>query len=79
MFGRIGLPELIVGTVVGTVMGVLVIWPAWRICRKAGYSGLLGIGLCVPLVSFVVSLYLAFAEWPIERELKQLKSSKGGI
>lgn len=75
MFGSIGLPELIILVVIG----VLAIWPAWRICSKAGYSGLLGIGLCVPLVNVAIWLYLAFAEWPIERELKQLKTSKGGI
>ena len=41
-----------------------------RIVRKAGYSGwwvLLGI---VPIANLVVLVMFAFAEWPIERQLK---------
>jgi len=75
MFGSVGLPEL----VVVAVISVLAIWPAWRICRKTGYSGVLGVGLCVPLVNLVVWLFLAFARWPIERELEQLKATRGSI
>jgi hypothetical protein len=71
MFGNLGLPEIIILVVVC----LLVIWPLWRICSKAGYSGWLSISLLVPFLNYAVVLYLAFAEWPIERELKQFKAS----
>lgn len=56
---------------------VLVLWPAWRICAKTGNSGALAILMIIPLVNILVWLYLAFSEWPIERELKQLKGTRG--
>jgi hypothetical protein len=44
-----------------------------RICAKAGYPAALGLLFLVPLVNFVMLLYLAFARWPIEREFHLFK------
>ena len=53
---------------------ILVIGPLWRICSKAGFSGWLSLTFLVPLVNLAVLYYLAFAEWPVHRELKALKA-----
>lgn len=70
MFDALGLPEIIIMAVVA----FLAVWPVWRILSKAGYPGWLGISLFIPLVNFVILFYLAFTEWPIERELKASKT-----
>ena len=71
MIGNLGVPEFIIIFVIC----FLIIWPLWRICRKTGYGGVLSIGLLVPFLNIAILLYLAFSEWPIERELKQFKSA----
>ena len=60
MFGSIGVPELLVVLVVC----VIVIWPAARICAKAGYSPWLGIAAVIPFANLVLLWFLALAEWP---------------
>jgi len=65
----IGLPELIVIVVIG----ILVVVPFWKIFTKAGYSGGWSLLMLIPVISIVILFYLAFAEWPIQRELKKLK------
>jgi hypothetical protein len=44
------------------------IW--WQIFKKAGYSGALGLLMIVPIVNFILLLYLAFSDWPIQRDLE---------
>ncbi len=51
------------------------IW--WRIFKKAGYSGALGLLMYVPLVNFILLLVLAFSKWPIERQLEQYERQLG--
>jgi len=60
MFGSIGLPELLVVLFVAT----LLVWPAARICRKAGYSAWLGVAIIVPLANILLLWFLALSEWP---------------
>jgi energy-converting hydrogenase Eha subunit B len=55
----------------------LVVW--WRICRKAGYSGWLGLLMIVPIANIVLLLVLAFAEWPVLKELRALKEGSGSV
>jgi uncharacterized membrane protein len=45
----------------------------WRIFAKAGYNGALGLLMFVPIVNFIVLCLLAFGEWPIYRELDELR------
>ncbi len=45
----------------------------WRICSKAGYSGALGLLILFPPAAFVMICILAFGQWPIYRELNQLR------
>jgi hypothetical protein len=68
MFG-LGGPE--VAAIV--VLSLFVILPFWKIFSKAGFSGLMSIAMLIPLLNFVMLLFLAYSEWPILKELKALK------
>jgi len=57
------------------VFGVYV---AWRIVAKTGNSGALSLLFLVPLANVAFMLYLGFAEWPVEKELKILREQSRG-
>ena len=44
------------------------------IFRKAGYSGVQIILLFVPIVNLVLFVWFALTEWPIQKELRELKT-----
>lgn len=48
--------------------------PDYLIFKKAGYSGVLGLGMLVPGVNVVLVFWFAFSEWPIHRQLKKLRA-----
>jgi hypothetical protein len=50
-----------------------------RLFHKAGYHWALGFLSIVPVINFFVPFFLAFARWPIEKELQQLKQSTARI
>ncbi len=64
MFG-LGPTELLTLAVIGAIM----ILPYWKIFQKAGFPGALALTQIVPLVGLLVLFYVAFAEWPIHRQL----------
>jgi uncharacterized membrane protein YhaH (DUF805 family) len=70
-----------IGLIVAIVIGVVVllflfsIW--WKIFKKAGYSGALGLLMFIPVVNFILLLILAFSKWPIQRQLEQLQQQLG--
>lgn len=66
MLGSLGLPELIVVLVIAAVFVV----PWWRIFKRSGNSPALSLLMFVPLVNLGLFLWFAFAEWPIEKQLK---------
>jgi len=68
-----GLPELLVLLVV--MVALVVVFG--MIFSKAGFSGWLGLLMLIPLVNLCAALFLAFAEWPVHRELNQLKEQLG--
>ena len=49
----------------------------WKIVSKAGYPGALSLLCLVPLVNLIMFVVFSFIEWPVEKELKQLKSQAG--
>jgi hypothetical protein len=53
--------------------GSVWIFALWRLVSKTGNPGVLSLLFLIPLVNFVLLLYFAFAEWPIEREIKALR------
>jgi heme/copper-type cytochrome/quinol oxidase subunit 2 len=50
---------------------LILIW--WKIFSKAGWPGALSLLLLVPVVNIIIPFYVAFATWPIQRELEALK------
>ncbi len=55
------------GFIVWVVLMVLIF-------KKAGYSGLQIILIVIPFINVIVLIWFALTEWPIEKELKDLKS-----
>lgn len=47
--------------------GVFYVWPACRICSKAGFPWPLGLLALIPGINLVLLCVLAFVEWPIHR------------
>jgi hypothetical protein len=63
MHGTIGLPELVL--VVSLFVGAaLLVWPCWRILKKAGLQPALSLIALIPFGVFVVLLILALSRWP---------------
>lgn len=54
----------------GFIFFIGLMW--WKIVKKTGYHGALGILLLVPIANIIMMAILAFKEWPIQKE------SKGG-
>jgi UPF0716 family protein affecting phage T7 exclusion len=44
-----------------------------KIFSKAGFSWALGLLMLVPVANIVMFFFLAFADWPIQRELRSYK------
>ena len=40
--------------------------PMWRISRKAGFPGVLGLLMLIPVLNFVLLWIFAFTKWPVE-------------
>jgi hypothetical protein len=70
MFGSIGLPELLVVLAI-VASSLVVIWPAGRICRRAGFSPWLGVLAVVPIANVLLLFFVALAEWPAMRAARQ--------
>jgi len=47
-----------------------------KIFSKAGYNWALGLLIILPIVDVVMVCFLAFSDWPILRELRQLKQQQ---
>jgi uncharacterized membrane protein YhaH (DUF805 family) len=47
-----------------------------KIFSKAGYSWALGLLMIIPLVNIIMAFFLAFANWPVQRELRRLKQQQ---
>ena len=47
-----------------------------KIFSKAGYSWALGLLMLIPIVNIIMIFFLAFADWPIRRELRSLSQKQ---
>jgi len=74
--GAFVLVFVLVFVFVGLAMTAVGIIAWWKIFSKAGYSGAMGLLMLVPIVNFIMILVLAFGQWPIHRELEQLRASQ---
>lgn len=50
------------------LIAIVVVTPVWRICQRAGYSGWLGLLILLPVLNLLLLYFLAFAEWPVEKD-----------
>lgn len=48
-----------------------------KICHKAGYHWALGLLVLVPVANVVLPFFLAFADWPVQKELRELRQRAG--
>tara|TARA_R110000851_G_scaffold165169_1_gene309656 strand:- start:78 stop:305 length:228 start_codon:yes stop_codon:yes gene_type:complete len=53
------------------VIAVLVVIPAWRICKRIGYPGWMGILILIPLANLILLYFIAFSDWPADKTGKQ--------
>jgi len=44
-----------------------------KIFSKAGYCWALGLLILVPIANIIAAFFLAFADWPIRKELRRLQ------
>jgi len=47
-----------------------------KIFSKAGYCWALGLLMLVPIANIIAAFFLAFADWPIRKELRLLKQQQ---
>jgi len=60
----------------GLIMFVIQILVFCKIFSKTGFSWAFGLLMLVPIANLVMLFVLAFAEWPIERELRSFKQQR---
>ncbi len=61
---------LIITTIAFFIIPIIALW---KIITKAGFSGWLVILAFIPLINIALFLFIAFAKWPIEKELEKKK------
>ena len=44
-----------------------------KIFSKAGYSWALGLLMLIPIVNIIMAFFIAFADWPVLKELRRLR------
>jgi len=71
----LGVPEVAAIMVLVVVILIVTMLPWFLIYKKAGYHPAMGCLMFIPLVNLVMMFVLAFAEWPVERELRSLRAS----
>jgi len=75
MMGRGGFPLLggFFMAIIGLAILALLVFAFWQMFQKAGHPRALGLLMLVPLVNVGAVCYLAFSEWPVLKELKELR------
>lgn len=49
------------------VVGLLVVFPLWRICTRVGFPGWLSLAALLPFANLLLLYFIAFSQWPVER------------
>ena len=65
---------VIIAVLVGLLVTALQILIYCKIFSKAGFSWALGLLVLVPIANIIIFFYLAFADWPVQKELRSLKA-----
>ena len=74
----VGVALLIFAAFIGLIVTVITILAFCKIFSKAGYCWAFGLLALVPFGTLIMILILAFADWPIRRELRTLKPQTPG-
>ncbi len=61
------------------IVGSVAVVAFWRICAKAGFPGCYGVAVVIPMLNLLLVLFLAFAEWPLERKLSGSRPSSDEV
>jgi uncharacterized membrane protein YcjF (UPF0283 family) len=54
-------------------VGLVFIAPFWQIFKKAGYIPMASLVMIVPYLNVLAFLWLAFADWPVLKRLRELE------
>lgn len=68
ILGLIGILVILSVVALGILATVI---PFWKICTKAGFPGPLALLMIVPIANVVLPFYIAFAEWPALKQVKE--------
>lgn len=49
------------------VIAILVVIPTWRICKRIGYPGWMGVLILIPLANLILLYFIAFSDWPANK------------
>jgi len=69
MIYRPGLPEFFLFA----FFSLIIVWPFWRIFRKAGLPPAFGLLMVIPFLNLLMVFILAFSRWPLEQRLHHLE------
>lgn len=59
------------------VVTALLTWAYCKIFSKVGYCWALGLLMLVPIANIIMPFILALGDWPIIKELRQLRQQQG--
>jgi hypothetical protein len=72
---HLGLLELVV-IFFAVAIAILTLVPWFFIYKKVGYSPAMGCLMFIPIVNIIMLFVLAFSQWPIERDLQDVRSRR---
>lgn len=49
------------------IVAVIIVVPVWKICKRAGYPGPLGLLILVPMLNIALLYFIAFSDWPAKQ------------
>ena len=64
------------GFFVGLIAVAIIVLIFCKIFSKAGYSWALGLLILVPIADIIMAFYIAFADWPVQKEVRQLRQQQ---
>lgn len=67
---------LIFGVLFALIVVVIKVVIFCKIFSKAGYSWTLGLLMLVPIANIIMPFFLAFADWPVQKEVRQLRQQQ---
>lgn len=72
----VGVALMLFFLLIALLIMILMVWVYCRIFSKTGFCWALGLLMFVPIANIIMLFVLAFADWPILRELRQLKQQR---